>query len=119
MRSRLMSIVGNIPRMRRMIALSLLAASDFGSLYSAGQGGNKDLTVTKSDGKQVKVPGAGPLANATAQDVAAGILDYDKQVKSRPPGKHASPEVARAMQQMAEESRNEAVEELDLTYRVA
>ena len=114
-----MSIIRATPKMRSFIAVGILAVAAVSGFRAAGQTANKDLTVTKADGKQVKVPATGPLANPTAQEVAAGVLYYDKQVKSHPPGRHASPEVARAMQQMADESRNEAVEQLDLTYRVA
>jgi len=115
-----MSIIRDTPKMRGFIAVGVLAVCAVSGFRAAGQAASsKDLTVTKVDGKQVKVPATGPLANPTAQEVAAGVLDYDKQVKSHPPGRHASPEVARAMQQMADESRNEAVEQLDLTYRVA
>lgn len=114
-----MSIICVTPKMHSFIAAGVLAVSVLSGFRAAAQAAGKDLTVTKPDGKQVKVPGKGPLANPTAQEVAAGVLDYDKQVKSHPPGRRASPEVARAMQQMADESRNEAVEQLDLTYRVA
>lgn len=99
----------------------VLAVLSVTAVYAGGQTSkNKDLILTKSDGTQIRVPGSGPLANQTAQEVALGILEFDKQKKSHPPGERAvNPQVAEAIRQMAEESRNEALEQLDLTYRVA
>jgi hypothetical protein len=86
--------------------------------HATGQGKSSDVTLVKADGTALQIPSAGPLANPIAQGVARDITAFDRQ-KSLPGLRGASPEVAEAVRQLAQESRNEAVEQLDTTYRVA
>jgi hypothetical protein len=116
-----MKRVQRTPGLFSAMRVGALVGLTLSGFDAAGQtSGNKDITLARPDGTEVRVPREGRLANQTAQDVALGILEFDKQAKSRPPRRRASnPEVADAMRQMAEESRNEALEQLDLTYRTA
>ena len=83
-----------------------------------GQGPAKDITLARRDGTQLRVPSTGPLASRTAQDVAREIAAYDKDPKS-PSVRGADPAVVEAMRQLAQETRNDAVDQLDTTLRVA
>lgn len=89
----------------------------------AGQKGNKDITVKKSDGTDVTVPVSGPLSDPTAQSVASGVLSFDEEAKQwkskQARNKSIDPAVAAEMQALAAEERNDSVEQLDLAYRVA
>lgn len=76
----------------------------------------KDITLTTSSGTTVRVPSAGALANDTAQEVALGVVDLDQQLKKNRKGKS---DVSSAMKQIALDARNDAVDSLDLAYRVA
>jgi hypothetical protein len=101
------------------IACCILVASGMTGFHATGQGtGGKDLILSKPDGTVVHVPKAGPFANEAAQQAAQGVLDYDRRVKSHRPDAHADPQVAKAIQDIADETRNEAVEQIDLAYRV-
>lgn len=78
---------------------------------------DKDITLTTSTGNMVRIPSSGALSNSDAQDVARDIQAVDRQLK---PGKKPGKEnVAAAMQQIALDARNDAVDSLDLAYRVA
>jgi hypothetical protein len=85
---------------------------------ATGQGKSSDVTLVKADGTALRIPSSGPLANPMAQGVARDIAAFDRQ-KSLPGLRGASPEVAEAVRRLAQESRNEAVDQLDTTYRVA
>ncbi len=74
--------------------------------------------MVKRDGTQLRIPATGPLASAAAQDVARDIAAYDRKPTS-PSARGADPAVVDAMRQLAQESRNEAVDQLDVTFRVA
>lgn len=93
------------------------------SSAEAGQQGNKDIKLKKSDGTEVTVPASGPLSDQTAQNVAAGVLSFDKEAKlwksKQAKNKSVDPAVAGEMQAIALEARNDSVEQLDLAYRVA
>ncbi len=85
-----------------------------------------EILITKSNGSQLRVPTTGPLADSNAQTVAKSVRSFDAEfsagIKRSPPGgttTGANPEVLAAMQQLALESRNEAVDQLDLAYQVA
>lgn len=76
----------------------------------------KEITLTTSSGAAVHIPSSGALANDTAQGVALDVVDLDRHLK---PGKKGKSDVAAAMQQIALDARNDAVDSLDLAYRVA
>jgi hypothetical protein len=79
----------------------------------------KDITLTTSSGTKVLVPSSGALANDSAQQVALDVLAIDRQLKSKPGKRPGDSDVGAAMQQMAADARNDAVDSLDLAYRVA
>ena len=78
-----------------------------------------DISLTTSSGAKVVVPSTGALANDSAHQVAVDVLALDRRLKSKPSKRQPNPEVAAAMRQMAEDARNDAVDSLDLAYRVA
>lgn len=80
---------------------------------------DKDITLTTSSGTKVVVPSSGALANDSAHQVAHDVIAVDGQLKSRPGKRPGNSDVAAAMQQMAMDARNDAVDSLDLAYRVA
>jgi hypothetical protein len=81
---------------------------------------DKDITLATSSGTAVRVPSTGALANDAAQNVALDVVYVDRQLKSSKSGKRAGKEdVAAATQKMALDARNDAVDSLDLAYRVA
>jgi hypothetical protein len=79
----------------------------------------KDISLTTSSGTKVLVPTSGALANDSAQQVALDVLAIDGQLKSKHGKRPGNSDVAAAMQQMTAEARNDAVDSLDLAYRVA
>lgn len=85
---------------------------------ATGQEAGKDITLVKRDGTQLRVPSTGPLASPAAQDVAREIAAYDKGPKS-PSARGADPAVVEAIRRLAQETRNDAVDQLDTTLRVA
>jgi hypothetical protein len=80
---------------------------------------DKDITLTTSSGTKVLVPSSGALANDSAHQVAHDVIAIDGQLKSKPRKRPGNSDVAAAMQQMAVDARNDAVDSLDLAYRVA
>jgi hypothetical protein len=87
---------------------------------SAQAPSNKDITLTTSRGTAVRVPSSGALANDAAQQVALNVIAIDGQLKlSKSRKRSGKSDVAAAMQQMATDARNDAVDSLDLAYRVA
>jgi hypothetical protein len=87
---------------------------------SAQAPSNKDITLTTSRGTAVRVPSSGALANNTAQQVALDVIAIDGQLKLSKSGKRpGKSDVPAAMLQMATDARNDAVDSLDLAYRVA
>ncbi len=76
----------------------------------------KEITLTTSSGHPVLIPSSGALANDTAQGIALDVVDLDRRLK---PGRKSKTDVAAAMQQIAMDARNDAVDSLDLAYRVA
>ena len=78
---------------------------------------NPDITLTTSSGTQVRVPSSGALADDDAQHVARDVIAIDGQLKSHK--RRGKSDVATAMREMAVDARNEAVDSLDLAYRVA
>jgi hypothetical protein len=79
----------------------------------------KDITLTTSKGSTVRIPSSGALSNGAAEQVALEVVAIDGQLH---PGKHAKKgksDVSAAMLQIAMDARNDAVDSLDLAYRVA
>ena len=79
----------------------------------------KDITLTTSSGTKVVVPSSGALANDSAQQVAQDVIAIDRRLKSKPQRPAGNSDVVAAMQEMAADARNDAVDSLDLAYRVA
>jgi hypothetical protein len=77
-----------------------------------------DIILVKSDGTSVRVPTEGPMANEAAQSVARDIAALDKRAKSGH-GESADPQVTEAVRNLSEALRNDAIDKLDLSYRVA
>src|ERR1700680_2268897 len=97
-----------------------LALSPFSVGAWSQSGKEPAIKLAKPDGKEVVVPLSGPLSNDSAQGVAKDIQSFDKQVKSKKYLAHVkNPEVAEAMAEIAAQSRNDALEQLDLAYRIA
>ena len=77
----------------------------------------KDITLTTSGGSTVRIPSGGALSNDAAKEVAGDVIAIDRQLKT---GKQSrKSDVSAAMQQIALDARNDAVDSLDLAYRVA
>lgn len=79
----------------------------------------KEVTLTTSKGSAVHIPTTGTLANDAAEQVAVDVVAIDGQLKPGKIGKKGKADVAAAMRQMAMDARNDAVDSLDLTYRIA
>jgi hypothetical protein len=77
----------------------------------------KDITLTTSSGTSVRVPSSGAISNDAAKQVARDVIAIDRQLK--PGKKSGKSDVSAAMQQIALDARNDAVDSLDLAYRVA
>jgi hypothetical protein len=85
------------------------------------------ILITKADGSQLRVPTTGPLADSNAESVAKSVHFLDADLKAAKKGHNPrgtgttgdDAQVRAAMWQIALESRNEAVDQLDLAYRVA
>src|SRR5205823_2693558 len=78
---------------------------------------DKDITLTTSSGNTVRIPSSGVLSNGDAEDVAHDVQAVDRQLKpGKKPGKS---DVSTAMQKIALDARNDAVDSLDMAYRVA
>jgi hypothetical protein len=75
------------------------------------------ISLDRPDGSSVAVPLEGPLQNDTAELIAREIQAIDKIIASR----NASPksEVDSAVLEVAHESRNDALKQLDLALRIA
>jgi hypothetical protein len=79
----------------------------------------KEITLTTSKGSTVRIPLSGVLANDSAEHVALDVIALDGQLKPRKSGKRGKSGVSAAMRQIAIDARNDAVDSLDLAYRVA
>jgi hypothetical protein len=81
-------------------------------------GADKSVTLHKADGTSIVVRDKGAAAGDEAFAMAAKIAAFDSELKSsKPPEGDA--EVIRAMQQIAAEEREDAVETLDRAIRIA
>jgi hypothetical protein len=79
-----------------------------------------DVTLTTSSGTTVRIPSRGPLSNDAADEAAHDVLAIDRQLKPFKDGKPSGKsDVLVAMQKIALDARNDAVDSLDLAYRVA
>ncbi len=79
----------------------------------------KQLKVSKPDGTELRVPATGPSSNEDAKQVATEVQDFDRQIRSFPKRRHSvDPKVLAAMREIALESRNDAVQQLDLAQQV-
>lgn len=107
-------------RISFLLSLGLIAVAHVVPARTSAQASSgKDITLTTSSGTKVLVPSSGALANDSARQVAGDVLAIDAQLKSKPGKRSANSDVAAAMQQMAADARNDAVDSLDLAYRVA
>lgn len=106
----------------RLVLAALIVGAICFSQFSRGSpqsGKESTIKLIKPDGREVLVPLSGPLSNDTAQAVARDIQSFDKEAKSRRhPVDAKNEEVAAAMMELAVESRNDALEQLDLAYRI-
>ena len=105
---------------RAIWSLGLAYAAFFGIEAAAGQDrGSRDIILLKSDGSQVRVPASGPLASPAAQEIARDVQAYDRRARSQPFSGAADPQIAQAVERLAQEVRDDAVDRLDQTYRLA
>lgn len=80
----------------------------------------QDITLTTSSGTTVRIPSSGALSNVAAEEVARDVVAIDRQLKPSKGGKRSSKsDVSAAIQQITLDARNDAVDSLDLAYRVA
>lgn len=78
------------------------------------------LSVVKADGVVVEVPRSGALADGRAIALAEAIRDYDeKRVSGSHLKKISDPGLRDAVDELATALRDDAVDRLDLTFRVA
>jgi hypothetical protein len=102
-----------IAQLHSMIAIGGLCVA-----AAAQVAGGNDIALKKADGAKVLIPASGPRYNESAHEVAVDVESLDREVKNsrKPPGNR---EVVAAMRQIALDARNDAVDSLDLAYRVA
>lgn len=105
------------------VALALLLAACAGGGTSPRVVDSPDLTrvvLRKADGVVVDVPRTGALADERALELARAISDFDTQSAAGGPlAKIADPGLREAVAAMATALRDDALDQLDLTYRVA
>jgi hypothetical protein len=80
--------------------------------------GGNDIGLKKSNGEKVLIPANGSGFNESAHEAALGVESLDREIKN-PRKRSGNREVLQAMRQIAVDSRNDAVDSLDLAYRVA
>ena len=96
----------------------LIAAGALCVVAIAQVSGGNDITLKKADGAKVLIQASGPRFNESAHEAAREVETFDREIKNsrKQPG---SRDVVEAMRQIAIDARNDAVDSLDLAYRVA
>jgi hypothetical protein len=80
----------------------------------------KQLKLARPNGTEIQVPTTGSSSNEDATQIATNVLDFDRQIRSFPKRRHSvDPKVLAAMREIALQSRNDAVEQLDLAQRIS
>src|SRR5690242_17838795 len=103
---------------QRRLPISLIAAGLWCVAANAQVPGGHDVTLKKADGAKVVIPASGPRFNEGAHQAAVDLEALDRDVKNA--RKQAgNREVIAAMRQIAIDARNDAVDSLDLAYRVS
>lgn len=107
--------------MKVLRSASLLSAMFIGC--AAQSGANKSVVLTTAKGGVVEVPLSGPGFDPRAVDLASDIQALDKQItqarKAKPAASPDMAEIRAEMLEIAVDSRNDALSELDLALSVA
>jgi hypothetical protein len=102
------------PAIRTMQMALLLGCS----IWQVAAGAtDKPIKLKKSDGSDVVVPATGELADERARAIASSLQSYDESSKHWRSAKPASP--AAELREIADQARNESLDQLDLAYRMA
>jgi hypothetical protein len=106
-------------RIQSALFLLVIAPGTWGVAAMAQVAGRSEITLKSSNGTKVLIPADGqPGFNETAHEAALDIGSLDREVKN-PRKRSGDRQVLLAMRQIAVDARDDAVDSLDLAYRVA
>jgi len=122
--SDVLSVLGKSRIAWVFLALGLMFQGCAASRTADGGSGRKvdptSLVLRKADGVVVEVPRSGALADERALALAQAISDFDaKRASGDPFEKIGESGLRDAVAALARDLRDDAVDQLDLTYRVA